>query len=357
MKPRIWMQRSLSDAVPDLWLGGLQVASFRGPALPTTGGEHIVGLALRSTARLRAEDLASLPHLRVVATASSGVDHLDVEAVEAAGVQLVTGRGGNAEAVADWVQWALSRAFSAPVGASLAGRRIVVVGVGAVGSRVVHRLRACGAEVVAVDPPRAAREQGFSSPTLAEALATSCDALSLHVPLTHSGVHKTAGMVDAALLAGLAGLAGLGGAVLLNAARGGIVDEQAAARWRKQTAGAALLVDTFADEPRPTLVRSCDLATPHIAGHSQEGRLRVAWLAVDGLRRALGLAGLPDLAGCVAGLRGAIADKGLPWQPARALDATAEAFAHLEPGQDLTAIRAHHTRMELAASANRSLVK
>ncbi len=341
---RVLIQRNLKEAVPATWFAGLSTVPFDGPRLPARVDAEVVGLALRSTTPLTASDLSRLPGLRIVATASSGVDHLDEQAIAAAGVSLVTGRGGNAEAVADWIQWALARAFKVPVGAPLHGRRVVVVGVGAVGSAVVRRLQALQADVVPVDPPRAARECGFRCSTLEQALATPCDVLTLHVPLTHAGAHPTAALIDAAALRRLSG------AVLLNAARGGVVDEQEAVRSRQNGRLSALMVDTFQREPRPEIAGHCDLATPHIAGHSMEGRLRVGWLAIDGLRRGLGLPCLPSLTNSIASLRGAISATGQQHRPASALDATSNLLAELEQGADFSAIRSAHSRLEMSAS-------
>ena len=345
MVARVWIQRSLFDAVPPDWLAGLEPVPFAGTVLPAASDGRAVGLALRSTAQVTGADLARLPALRVVATASSGTDHLDEAALTRAGVALITGRGGNAAAVADWVEWALGRSFAAPLAAPLSGRRVVVVGVGAVGACVADRLLARGAEVALVDPPRAARDRAFVGVSLAQALGQPCAALTLHVPLTRGGDHATAGLIGAVQIAQLAG------AVVLNAARGGVLDEAAALPARRSDQLAGLYVDTFVGEPAaaPDMVRGCDAATPHIAGHSREGRLRVVWLAMDGLRRHLGLAGLPPLADCVHELRRDTPADSASWHPFSALDGSARRFVAAVAGRDFSAVRAAHYRLELAA--------
>ena len=342
MATPVWIQRSLQEAIPSQWLAGTAPIPFDGPSLPPLGDPRVAGLAVRSTARVRDADLARLPALRVVATASSGTDHLDQDAVTSRGLRLVTGRGGNAEAVADWVEWALARVLTS----GLQGRRVVVVGVGAVGERVVSRLRAGGARVVAVDPPRAARDPSFSGVTLQQALQSPCAALTLHVPLTAHGEHATAGLI------GSAALRRLTGAAVLNAARGGVLDEASALQARSAGRLKGLCIDTFVGEPGPSpeVARGCDLATPHIAGHSREGRLRVAWMAVDGLRRELGLPGLPDLRACIVRLRRQPPLASDAARPFAALDQTHRDFLADLDRLDFSAVRAAHDRLEIAAS-------
>lgn len=347
MVARVLFQRSLFDAIPADWLEGLCAVPFSGTRLPPAADPSAVALAVRSTAQVAATDLTRLPALQVVATASSGTDHLDVEALAAAGTRLVTGRGGNAAAVADWVEWALGRAFAEPRTTPLTGRRVIVVGVGAVGSCVAERLLHRGAQIVCVDPPRALRDAAFVGVSLGEALATPCAALTLHVPLTRGGAHPTTGLI------GGPELARLEGSHLLNAARGGVVHEDLAVNARLSDRLGGLVIDTFVGEPAPlpATVRACDAATPHVAGHSREGRLRVVWLAVQGLRHHLGLAGLPPLADCVDQLRRELPTDSSARSPFFALDQTAADFRRTVQEGDFSAVRASHNRLELAATA------
>jgi erythronate-4-phosphate dehydrogenase len=243
--------------------------------------------------------------------------------------------------VADWVLWALGRTLG-----SLAGRRVLVVGVGAVGSEVALRLQAAGVEVGLCDPPRAEREPGFASLELEPALGRRWDAVSLHVPLVQTGTHPTVDLLDRLRLAKLRG------AVVLNAARGGVLDELAAVELRTIGVLAGLALDTFVGEPtpRPAVVAACELATPHIAGHSIEGKLRVAHRAVGGLRAHFGLSPLPPLADAVARVvtgcdRGTMA-------PATALDAADRALRSCTAqGLSFDVCRSAHRRVETAAGA------
>jgi len=151
---------------------------------------------------------------------------------------------------------------------------------------VARRLAALGCEVLCVDPPR--RAQGLSLPgrevSLAEAL--EAELVTLHVPLDDEGAHATRGLLDAAAVAALRP-----GTVLLNAARGGVVDDAALLRRLRARGDLHVALDVYADEPAPPveLLGLCRVATPHIAGHSIDGKLRGTLMVRDALCRTLGL--------------------------------------------------------------------
>ena len=216
------------QVLPRAWLDGFDLSIYR-PGYPDqqlSGPASLLdadALMLRSVSKVNAAMLATTPRLRAVATCSSGTDHVDVRAMARARIPLFSGRGGNAIAVTEWVAWALHRQWSVDPASDKPwrGRRIIVVGVGAVGACVRALALQWGAKVIAVDPPRAARDQNFAADpntmSLAEALQSPCDALTLHVPLVDDGPHPTRGLIDAAEMAQLSG------ATLLNAARGGVI--------------------------------------------------------------------------------------------------------------------------------------
>lgn len=305
--------------------------------------------------RLGAVELAAMPRLAAVCTLSSGEDHLDHAALTARRLVVRTGRGGNARAVADWVAWAIAE----PLGdASLAGRRAVVVGLGAVGTLVAADLRARGAEVVLVDPPRARHGDPLPFVALDAALATRPDLITLHVPRIRAGEDRTLDLLDAERLDRLRG------AVVVNAARGGVVDEHAAANLRRRGHLAWLALDVFAGEPRPdpAVVAAADRASAHIGGHSVEGKLRVALLAVRAMWRDLATergAAMPAaivdeehaLATAVAeSVHAGCQTAGLSVEalaPEIALDrADAALRAALSAGADFLAVRSAHLRLE-----------
>ncbi len=297
-----------ANSLPLTWLDGFELLPFAPreltPHTPHAGDAD--ALLVRTTTRVAAPLLAGLPRLRAVATLSSGTDHLDLRAIRERGVSLHTGHGGNAIAVADWVHWALSRL-------TLQNRRVLIVGVGAVGTAVARLLTACGFELTFCDPPRAEREPDFAGVTLDEALRQGpWGAVTLHVPKALEGAHATQDLLNRPRLQQLRG------AVVLNAARGGVLEEVAALTLRAEGFLGGLAVDTFCNEPRPRadLLHAADLATPHLAGHSIEGKLRVAHRAMAGLRTALDLPPSGTLATAIRDVLATLGERDLAAFPA-----------------------------------------
>ena len=328
------------------WLSAFNIAPYRSGDLDSAAEElpDADAILLRSVTRLDAGHLQRARRCKAVGTTSSGTDHIDVNALAAAGVVLCTGKGGNAIAVTDWVQWALHRAWSAPLSDGAAARkRAVVVGCGAVGSRVAARLSRWGCDVQLVDPPRSRAEPEFPGVSLDQALAEGADVVTLHIPLTRSGDDPTWHLL------GRARLTALQGAAVLNAARGDVLDTEAAHALRSQGLLSFLAIDTFPGEPHPdpALVAAADLATAHIAGHSIEGKLRVAALPLVAMHEALGIPCTIDLDAAIASRRDAppsIAVQG--GDPVASLDA-ANAALKADPTR-FRGCRAAHFRVEMA---------
>lgn len=224
-------------------------------------------LIVRSVTRVE-RTLLGGSQVEFVGTATSGCDHVDRDWLADRGIAFAHAGGCNATAVADWVIAVLA-ALHAGRRHRFGRGRVGVVGAGEVGTRVGRRLKALGYGVRYCDPPRAESEgdEGFVS--LDEALA--CDVVTLHVPLVETGPRATRGLLGAPELERLGS-----GAVLLNAARGGVVDEDALATRLDDGPELVTGIDTWENEPSidTALLPRVDIATPHIAGHTREGRLR-----------------------------------------------------------------------------------
>ena len=205
--------------------------------------------------------------VRFVATATIGIDHFDVPYLEQRGIRWAAAPGSNAPSVALWFVSALTalcdRSSTEP-----GELRIGVVGVGHVGKRVAAIARAFGTTPLLCDPPRA-RAEGHAGFVSLDELLAKADLVSLHVPLTKEGPDSTRGFVDRERIMALRP-----GTLVVNACRGEVLD--AAALTERMLRGelrAAL--DVFPDEPSPnaTLVGAAEIATPHIAGHSLDGKV------------------------------------------------------------------------------------
>lgn len=246
-------------------------------------------LVVRSMTRVDAQLLAAARDLKVVGRAGIGVDNVDVTAATDRGVLVVNAPTANLiSATEHTFALLLALARNVPraaaslsagewdrkrfLGIELQGKTLGIVGLGRIGQSVAARARAFGMRVVAFDPfldASAARRLEVELSDLDELLNVA-DVVSLHTPLTN----QTRGLLSRERIAKMKP-----GALLVNCARGGIVDEEAllAALDSGALGGAAL--DVFAHEP-PTGNRLCDhprvVATPHIGAQTREAQERVA---------------------------------------------------------------------------------
>jgi D-3-phosphoglycerate dehydrogenase/(S)-sulfolactate dehydrogenase len=248
------------------------------------------GLLVRSATKVTAGLLQAAPRLRIVGRAGVGVDNVDLDAATRRGVLVVNAPGGSSVSVAELalgMMLALARhlpAASASLkagrwekrrfeGKELAGRTLGIVGVGNVGSALASRALAMGMRLVAYDPfiaPDAAARMGARLLAL-EDLWGEADVISLHVPLTD----QTRGLVDRRVLARMRE-----GALLVNCARGGLVDEAALAEALASGHLGGAAFDVFAEEPpppdHPLLKLDNFLCTPHLGGSTVEAQSAVA---------------------------------------------------------------------------------
>ncbi|WP_375739645.1 4-phosphoerythronate dehydrogenase PdxB [Pseudomonas boanensis] len=224
-------------------------------------------LLVRSVTRVDRALLAGSP-VRFVGTCTIGTDHLDLDYFQESGIAWSSAPGCNARGVVDYVLGSLL-ALAEEVGVALASRTYGVVGAGQVGGRLVDVLRGLGWRVLVCDPPRQAMEGG-DYVDLATILR-ECDTISLHTPLSHAGEHPTHHLLNEARLAELQS-----GAWLINASRGGVVDNQALCAVLARRNDLRAVLDVWEGEPQADveLAGLCRIATPHIAGYSLDGKLR-----------------------------------------------------------------------------------
>lgn len=199
-----------------------------------------------------------------------GTDHIDIPYLDARGIVWTGAPGCNAESVANYVTAALLW-LGGRHGFTLEGKTLGVIGVGHVGRRVCAHARALGLRVLANDPPRrrdAADGEAQSFVSLGR-LLEEADIITCHVPLTRSGPDATFHLLSAAQFAQMKP-----GVVFINAARGPVCDTDALLGALGKRVGLAV-IDCWEGEPayRPDLLARAELTTPHIAGHSYEGKV------------------------------------------------------------------------------------
>lgn len=264
--------------------------------LPAMVGEARA-LIVRNRTQVTDKLLAAAPHLQCVGRLGVGLDNIDVDACRRRGVAVYPATGANNLSVAEYVvtaalvllrgAWFATAAMLAGdwprqtcAGREIAGKTIGLVGFGAIARDTARLATGLGMTAQAHDPYLADDDPTLSGTrmlALDELLATS-DVVSLHVPLTDSTRH----LIDKKAIASMKQ-----GAILINAARGGVVDEDAlaAALQSGHLGGAAL--DVFESEPLtaeggakfagiPNLV-----LTPHIAGVTEESNVRVSSLIAE----------------------------------------------------------------------------
>ena len=229
------------------------------------------------------EQLLGRSRARFVATATAGVEHVDQEYLARRGIEFASAPGSNANSVAEYVAEALL-VLAERGGWSVAGKTIGVVGVGNVGSRIVQKARALGVSVLENDPPLARRTGESRFVDIREIV--KADVVTLHVPLTREGRDATYHMVDAAFLGEMKP-----GAVLINAARGPVVVEEDLKRAIKSGRLAAVVLDVWDNEPEVSteLLEMVDIGTPHIAGHSLDGKVAGTAMVYEAACRFLGV--------------------------------------------------------------------
>lgn len=261
-------------------------------------------IVVRNRTQVRGELLAALKQCRVVGRLGVGLDNIDVPTCEARGMKVIPATGANALSVAEYVvggallllrgayqssaavaagQWPRAALSN---GREAGGRTLGLIGFGSIGQLTARLARGLGMQVIAFDAMMDADHPAFAALGVRAAgldeVVTGADVVSLHVPL----VDSTRNLFDAARIASMKP-----GAVLVNTARGGIVDEVAlAAALRSGHLGGAA-IDVFGQEPLPAAEHfaGCPnlLLTPHIAGVTTESNERVSFLIADKVLEAL----------------------------------------------------------------------
>ncbi|KUI32150.1 3-phosphoglycerate dehydrogenase [Mycobacterium sp. IS-1742] len=280
-------------------------------------------LLVRSATTVDAEVLAAAPKLKIVARAGVGLDNVDVDAATARGVLVVNAPTSNIHSAAEHaLALMLSAARQVPAadatlrartwkrssfnGTEIYGKTVGVVGLGRIGQLVAARLAAFGTHVVAYDPyvshARAA-QLGIELLALDDLLARA-DFISVHLPKTP----ETAGLIDKDALAKTKK-----GVIIVNAARGGLIDEQALADaiTSGHVRGAGL--DVFATEPctdSPLFDLPQVVVTPHLGASTAEAQDRAGTDVAASVRLALAGEFVPDAVNVGGGVVG---EEVAPW--------------------------------------------
>lgn len=284
-RPRIVISDSIHPQARQRLAAAAEIIDVDGTDIPAllTAIRDADALVVRSETEVTEDVLRAAPNLRVVARAGVGVDNIDLDAATRAGVLVLNAPGANAISAAEHTialllgvtreiaksdaatragRW--ERKLMKPI--DLAGRTVGIVGLGRVGSRVARRLRAFDMRVIAYDPyitPQRFTEQG-AAPVDLETLLRTADVVTFHVPENAETFH----MLNRETMKLLKPTA-----IVINAARGGVVDQDALAEALAEGRIAGAGVDVFPTEPcteSPLFAQPNVVLTPHIGGSSAE---------------------------------------------------------------------------------------
>lgn len=208
-----------------------------------------------------------------VATATIGIDHLDTEWLDSAGIHWVNCPGCNASSVGQYVETSLMRL------SLTSGVTVGIVGCGHVGKEVKKVCERMGLKMLINDPYVA--DPSYVS---LDDIIRHADIITFHVPLTFKGEHPTHMMADSGFFDRLVSR-GRPLECIINTSRGGIIDEKLLIRALDRGVIKHAVIDTWEGEPdiNRQLMERADIATPHIAGYSADGKVKADNMVIDAL--------------------------------------------------------------------------
>ncbi len=222
------------------------------------------------------EALLNDSKVQFIATATIGFDHIDTAYCAAHHIAWTNCPGCNAQGVADYVE----TAFNVLCSLSFVQHPITIgiVGVGHVGSKVQAMAEKKGWRVLLSDPPREERGEIIGTPL--HQIAQEADIITFHTPLTHEGAYPTYHLADEPFFANLQPHA-----VVINAARGGVIDEGAWLSFLQTHPQTQAVVDCWENEPiiNHALLERAAIATYHIAGYTLEGKFNASRMCLEAL--------------------------------------------------------------------------
>lgn len=265
----------------EMFSGRAEVRLFPGDEIDTAAVRDADVLLVRSPTRVTS-DLLSGSSVRFVGTATIGYDHIDVGYLGSKGISFARAPGCNSTSVAEYVVAALLEA-AGRFDLRLDRLTLGVVGVGNVGSRVAARASAMGMTVLRNDPPLE-RESASGGFVPMDALMEA-DIVTLHVPLTKSGPDPTWHLFDEKRISAMKP-----GSILLNTARGAVVDTAALKRSLRGGHLRAAVIDVWEGEPAidTEALSLAAIGTAHIAGYSADAKLNGARMIYEAACEFLG---------------------------------------------------------------------
>ncbi len=226
------------------------------------------------------EKLLSGSKVKFIATATIGFDHIDTTYCGQSGINWTNAPGCNAKSVEQYIASALI-VLAEKKRFSLKDKTIGIVGVGNVGSKVARLSEILGMKVLLNDPPRA-RAEGIKGFVGLKEIIQEADIISLHVPLNLEGADKTFHLADDEFFSSVKKLP-----IIINSCRGEVTDTEALKKALRSGKISGAVIDCWENEPLIDLelLGLVDLATPHIAGYSRDGKANGTTMSVRAISK------------------------------------------------------------------------
>lgn len=223
--------------------------------------------------------------IKFIATATIGDDHIDKDFCEKKNINWISAKGCNAGAVEQYVLAAILIFAKKNKLSTLSGLCIGIVGVGSIGSRIENIANVLRMKVLLNDPPRAEKEGEQKFTTLDEILKKA-DIITIHVPLDLNGKHRTIHLANEGFFE-----KAKNPIVFINASRGEVVDTEALKNAIRTKKIKYSVIDVWENEPDIDieLLKLADIATPHIAGYSIDGKAMGTAVSVNAISRFFNL--------------------------------------------------------------------
>lgn len=224
------------------------------------------------------EEILDGSNVKLICSATIGYDHIDTAYCDSHDITWKNAPGCNSGSVQQYVASVLIT-IAQKKGFSLKDKTIGIVGVGNVGKKVAAICEALGMRVLKNDPPRQKAEQSDEFVSL-ETIKTEADIITFHTPLTKEGIYKTLHLADAAFFDTLGKEP-----IIINSARGGIIDTEAIKEAILNGKISGAIIDCWEQEPNIDLdyLKLVDIATPHIAGYSADGKANATRMSLESI--------------------------------------------------------------------------
>ncbi len=222
--------------------------------------------------------------VKFIATATIGFDHIDADFCASKGIEWTNAPGCNSGSVMQYIAAVLAH-LSNKYNFNYAEKTIGIVGVGNVGSKVARLASLLGMKVLLNDPPRE-RKEGKGEFVSLKRIQEEADIITFHVPLNKSGTDKTHYLFNEGFLGKLKAAS-----IIINSSRGEVVSNAYLKQALKENKIKAAVLDVWENEPEIDieLLRLVDIATPHIAGYSADGKAMGTAMSVQALSRFFNL--------------------------------------------------------------------